>query len=275
MKLENGKVAFVTGGAHGIGRETAVMLARRGVNVVSFDKDASANRELEQLHRKILGIYCDCEDVKQICEGFAQAIERVGTVDILVNNAGDFVLSSFLRDPFEKGLTSLERMLRLFVGSTYAFTQLAAPIMAEAGAGAIINVLTNHLHREVCRVSPEEHAYDAAKYAQMSLNMTMAAELYPYGIRVNAVSPAATYTGMLRDFFVRKGEETTVEYITKKTNNKTLMMPQDVALAICNLIAWENPAPVGKHFLLQNREDCEKLKEIPEEGQDVYAGTAE
>lgn len=172
-----------------------------------------------------------------------------------------FLHSSFIKDSFEAGLKGLEKMLRLFVGSTYAFTQLAAPIMADAGEGSIINVLTNHLHRDICRVSAEEHTYDAAKYVQMSLNMSMAVELQPYGIRVNAVDPAATYTRMLRKFFSDKDMEPTVENIAKTTRIGSLMMPKDVALAICNLIEWEDSAPVGKHFLLQNREDCEMLQE--------------
>ena len=156
MKLEQGKVAFITGGAHGIGRATAIMLAQRGLSVVSFDKDSRANRELEQINAGIYGIDCDCEDMGQIHESFCRAMERFGRVDILMNNVGAFVLSSFMKDSFETGLRGLEQMLRLFVGSTYAFTQLAAPVMAKLGEGAIVNVLTNHLHRDICRISAEE-----------------------------------------------------------------------------------------------------------------------
>lgn len=265
MKLQQGKVAFVTGGANGIGKATAIMLAGHGITVVSFDTAEGANGLLEQENPLIFGITCNCENMEEISRAFAEALNRFGRVDILVNNAGDFVSSSFLQDSFETGMLGLERMLRLFAGSTYAFTQLAAPVMAAAGEGVIINVLTNHLHRDICRVSPEEHAYDAAKYAQMSLNMSMAVELQPHGIRVNAVDPAATYTKMLRDFFASKGAEATVENIAKMTRIGSLMMPEDVALAICNLIEWEDPAPVGKNYLLQFRADCEKLKNPPEE----------
>lgn len=265
MKLQQGKVAFVTGGADGIGKATAIMLAQLGVTVVSFDKDTPANEALEREHPGIYGITCNCEDMEDIHRAFQEALSRFGRVDILINNAGDFVLSSLMQDSFSEGMKNLERMLRLFVGSTYAFTQLAAPVMARAGEGAVINVLTNHVHRDTCRVSSEEHAYDASKYAQMSLNMSMAVELQPFGIRVNAVDPGATYTKMLRDFFVSKGAEPTVESIAKRTRLGSIMMPEDVALAICNLIRWEDPAPVGKNYLLQLREDCEKLAEPPEE----------
>ena len=66
------------------------MLAQRGVFVASFDKDCYANRELEQAHKGICGIDCDCEDMAQIREGFDRAMEQFGKVDILVNNAGNF-----------------------------------------------------------------------------------------------------------------------------------------------------------------------------------------
>lgn len=265
MKLQPGKVAFLTGGAEGIGRATAILLAGFGVTVVSFDKDQSANEALAEIYPHIHAITCDCENSGDIYRCFHEALDRFRRVDILVNNAGDFLLSSFLKDSFDTGMQGLEKMMRLFVGSTYAFTQLAAPVMAKNGEGAIINVLTNHLHRDICRVSPEEHAYDAAKYAQLSLNMSMAAELQTHGIRVNAVDPAATYTKMLRDFFAGRGMEATVENIAKITRVGSLMMPEDVALAICNLIRWEDPAPVGKNYLLRYRRDCEKLEHPPVE----------
>lgn len=241
------------------------MLAQKGVRVVSFDCDEDANRRLAEENSLIHAVTCDCADYTQIRTGFQSALREAGSPDILVNNAGDFVLSGFLTDSYEEGLVGLERMLRLFAGSTYAFTQLAAPHMADRG-GAIINVLTNHVHRDICRVSAQEHAYDAAKYAQLSLNMSMAVELHPRGIRVNAVDPAATLTRMLTDFFAARGMEPTVENISKMTRVGSLMMPEDVALAICNLIEWEDPAPVGKNYLLQFRRDCENLKYPPKEG---------
>lgn len=264
MKLQQGKIAFITGGSNGIGAATARMLAEYGVQVVSFDRDDAANQALEAACPRIHAVKCDCTDYDQIRVCFHSAAERLGGVDILINNAGDFVLSSFLKDSYEDGMKGLESMLRLFVGSTYAFTQLASHILT-ARQGAVINVLTNHVHRDICRVSPEEHAYDAAKYAQMSLNMSMAAELHPMGVRVNAIDPAATYTKMLTDFFAAKGAEPTVESIAKMTRIGSLMLPEDVALAICNLLRWEDPAPVGKHYLVQFREDCEKLLYPPRE----------
>lgn len=264
MKLQQGKIAFITGGANGIGAAAARMLAEYGVQVVSFDRDDAANQKLAAQSSLIHAVSCDCTDYSQIRGCFQFAVEKLGGVDILINNAGDFVFSSFLKDSYPEGLQGLEHMLRLFVGSTYAFTLLAAPILA-ARQGAVINVLTNHVHRDICRVSPEEHSYDAAKYAQMSLNMSMAAELHPMGVRVNAVDPAATYTKMLTDFFTAKGMPATVESIAKTTRVGSLMLPEDVALAICNLIGWEDPAPVGQNYLLRSQEDCIRLKHPPQE----------
>ena len=167
MKINENRVAFITGAANGIGKAAALMLARQGATVVSFDNDEKQNRALETLAPGIHAVTCDCTDMGQIRSAFQEAIRRFQKVDILISNAGDYVDSSMLKDPYEYGLAGLEKMLRLFAGSTYAFTLLAAPLMAQQREGVIINVLTNHLHRDVCRVSPEEHAYDAAKYAQL------------------------------------------------------------------------------------------------------------
>ena len=271
-KLVDGKIAMVTGGGAGMGACDCWKFAEEGAaGIVIVDLKVE---DAEKVASGIMEKYPDCKcvavkaDVSKeadVDHCFEVLEKEFGTLDILVNNAGDFVLSGFLTDSYEEGLVGLERMLRLFAGSTYAFTQLAAPHMADRG-GAIINVLTNHVHRDICRVSAQEHAYDAAKYAQLSLNMSMAVELHPRGIRVNAVDPAATLTRMLTDFFAARGMEPTVENISKMTRVGSLMMPEDVALAICNLIEWEDPAPVGKNYLLQFRRDCENLKYPPKEG---------
>lgn len=255
MKLGPGKVAFVTGGAGGIGAGTARMLGQRGVTVVSFDVDGTANRGREG--SGVYAVDCDCADCGAVRRAFEGALERFGRVDILVNNVGSFRTSSFLEEDYGEAMAGFEEMLRSCAGSTYAFTQLAAPVMAAQGAGAIINVLTNHVHRDICRVSPEEHAYDAAKYAQLSLNKGMAAELHDHGIRVNAVDPAATMTKMLKDFFVAQGME---EKLRRRAGEGSILTPEEVGLAICHLIEWEDPAPVGQNYLLRTRADCEGLK---------------
>lgn len=260
MKLGYQRVAFVTGGANGIGRGTVRQLAGRGVQVVSFDKDEKGSRALELENSLVCGLVCDCGDRAQIARVFGEALAYFGRVDILVNNVGSFVESSFLEDTYEQAMDSLEQMFRVCLMSTYAFTQLAAPVMARQGEGAIINVLTNHVHRDVCRVSPREHAYDAAKYAQLSLNMSMAAELESRGIRVNAVSPASTATPMLRDHLAARGLELNAEAIGRLTGTASLLTEEEVGMAICNLIEWEDPAPVGQDHLLRFRRDCEDLK---------------
>ena len=274
MELGPSRVAFITGGANGIGRGTARQLARRGVRVVSFDTDEEGSRSLEWEIPLACGLVCDCGDRAQAARAFADAMARFGRVDILVNNVGSFVESSFLEDAYERAMDNLEQTLRVCLMSAYAFTQLAAPVMAKQGEGAVINVLTNHVHRDVCRVSPREHAYDAAKYAQLSLNMSMAAELGPRGIRVNAVDPASTATKMLRDFFAARGLELSAEAIGRMTGTPSLLTEDEVGTAICHLVQWEDPAPEGRNYLLRFREDCENLNRQGRDGH-VYPGTAQ
>lgn len=85
MKLEEGRVAFITGGGEGIGRATAKMLAELGVLVASFDINDEANRELEKTCCNIQAITCDCTRPEQIQTSFQSAMERYGRVDILIN----------------------------------------------------------------------------------------------------------------------------------------------------------------------------------------------
>lgn len=262
MNLMPGKTAFVTGGANGIGAGAAYALARRGVTVAIFDLDEAACRAVQE--PRIHAFRCDCADYADIRRAFRAASERLGGADILINNVGGFRESSFLAESYEAATAGFDEMLRICAGSTYAFTALCAPVMAAKGEGAIINVLTNHVHRDCCRVSASEHAYDAAKYAQWSLNMSMAAELHPYGIRVNAVDPASTDTKMLRDFFAARGIALSAQSIGKMTGVASLLTPEDVGEAICGLIAWEDPAPVGKNYLLRFRADCERLSTPPD-----------
>lgn len=266
MDLGPHRVAFITGGANGIGQGTARQLAQQGVRVVSFDTDEAGNQALAQSSPQIYAVTCDCGSSAQIARAVEITLARFGRVDILVNNVGTFTESSFLRESYAQAMSNLERTLRVCVVSTYAFTQLAAPVMAAQGGGAIVNVLTNHVHRDVCRISPGEHAYDAAKYAQLSLNMTMAAELAPRGIRVNAVDPAATATRMLEEFFFARSLRATAEAVGRVTGTASLLTKDEVGMAICGLIQWKDPAPVGQNYLLRCREDCEQLRKPPEEG---------
>lgn len=266
MKLQKGQVAVVTGGALGIGKGMVLALAQKEVSVVSIDiidaENLNTIAEAGKYANNCMALTCDCSNMDQINEAVDKIMGVYGRIDILINNVGGFVETRFIEDSFYDGLDKFDEMITINTKSTYAFTLKIAPIMKQQGSGGIINVLTNHLHRDICPVSSYEHAYDCAKYAQMSLNMSMAEELKEYGIRVNAIDPAATATEMLEVFFNKLGMELNLDNIEKVTGTRSLLYPEDTALAAIYLLEWEDPQPVGKNYLLRYREDCEALQHV-------------
>ncbi len=255
----NGKVAIVTGSAVGIGRAFAVALAEEGVDVAGFDVRAAENlemaREVQSRRRKGVAIACDVADRNEVRRAVAETLQTFGCVDILVNNAGVFELGTMAGVEFDKAADSYERQLAVNARGTFLCTLAVVPIMRRQGGGAIVNVISNHVHRTRYAAAPVHHAYDASKWAQWSLNETIALELKDDGIRVNGLCPAATDTPMLRSLI----PEPTAEIIGSATGIPSLMMPADVALALVNILKWGPDGPVGQAPLIITREDAEKL----------------
>lgn len=171
---------------------------------------------------------------------------------------------SFIKDTYEHALSDYESNMNVNVRGTFLCSKKAADIMASKG-GHIIHVNTNHIKRYLYSVSANEHNYDASKYAQMALNESMAKELKEYGIRVNAICPAATRTPMLNDFFTSTELPLTAERIGQATRIPSLLEPEEVAEAICGMLCWHKDAPVGKEYLVMYSKDCEKLVKGPVE----------
>ena len=263
MKLEKGKTAVVTGAAKGIGKGIALCLAKRGVKVYLLDIDDEENKKTEEELRQYAeatALHCDVGDPKQIDEVFDEILKE-DDIDILVNNAGIFIANSYLKGTYEEALEVFDKQMAVNARGTYLCTKKAAPHMAERRSGAILNIVTNHLKRELYRPSRSEQAYDASKWAQYELNESMDRELKEYGIRVNALCPASTRTPMLEGFFTDYGLPLTRENVFKVTHFDSLLEIEDVGEAACNVLEWEDPEPTGKAYLLIYKEDCERLKE--------------
>jgi len=259
MILNEKCVAVVTGGAKGIGLGIIEEFSLRNVKCVCIDIDDVSGQTLAATHSNIFYYHCDCSLMENICSVMDEVLEKFGRVDILVNNVGAFVESSFIKDSFYEGLAKFDSMLTLCAKTTYAFSLKVAKAMKDVCRGEIVNIITNHVHRDVCRVSSSEHSYDAAKYAQLSLNMSMAAELSQYGIFVNAIDPASTMSNMLVQYFKDRGIEANESNIKAITGFASLMMPRDVGRAVVNLVTWEEGKPNGINFLVRTPNDCDNI----------------
>jgi 3-oxoacyl-[acyl-carrier protein] reductase len=191
MSSFKGKTAVVTGAGHGIGREIALTLARNGADVVVTDvSDAiyEVGKEIEALHSKSLPIKCDVSNFDEAKGVENQVLEQFEKVDVLVNNAGIYPQKSFVEMTNE----DWNKVLHVNLDGVFHCTKAIVPKMIERKYGKIISIasiagafvgFTNLVH------------YSASKAAIVGFTKSLALELSPYGINVNAIAPGVIDVG--------------------------------------------------------------------------------
>jgi glucose 1-dehydrogenase len=179
-----GKTAIVTGGAHGIGRATAELLASLGARVVVLDKD---ERGLDDLFSSSPYVPYHADVASDGAGRLADDIwRRHGPIELLVNNVGISTPHRFL----DLGEADFDRVLHTNLRGPWFFTkQIARHLVDEGGSGAIVFV--SSLHDTFVRTFPH---YSASKAAIAMLTRELANELGPHRIRVNSVSPGSIRT---------------------------------------------------------------------------------
>jgi len=192
MRLE-GKVALVTGASRGIGRAVAATYAAEGAHVVVAARDRdpleAAAAEIRKSGKRVLAVFVDVADRAKTKVLGDVIKQQFGRLDILVNNAsmlGPRV--PVLEYPEE----DWERVIAVNLHGPFFVIKACLPLMIPTGGGSIINVSSG-----VGRIGkPRWGAYAASKFALEGLTQVLAAELLPFHIRVNAVNPGGTRTGM-------------------------------------------------------------------------------
>jgi NAD(P)-dependent dehydrogenase (short-subunit alcohol dehydrogenase family) len=193
MSQQTQKVALVTGAARGIGLAAAKRFLAEGWQVALLDIDGE---NLARTHAGLaapeatLALHCDVADPDGVTRAFAATAERFGRLDALVNNAGIAVFKPLL----ETTLEDWRRTLDVNLTGAFLCVQAAAPLMREAGGGAIVNITSISGHR----ASTLRVAYGTSKAALAHLTKQQAAELAALGIRVNAVAPGPVDTAMAK-----------------------------------------------------------------------------
>lgn len=185
-----GRVAIVTGGAQGIGREYCLALAEDGASVVVADLNGDGAQETAELVAKNGGLATamtvDVSDRGSTLELQAQVRSLHGTVHILVNNAA--IYHSMRMDPvLEVDVDYWRRLFQVNVDGALLVTQAIAPMMIEAGWGRVVNQTSVAAYGA-------SGAYSATKLALISLTRSQARELGPHGITVNAIAPGPIWT---------------------------------------------------------------------------------
>ena len=227
-----GNVAIVTGAASGIGRAIALDLAGLGASVVAADKDIGGAqevvKEIESAGGRAIATETDVTDKKEVEQMVQKTIEGFGKIDILVNNAGIIARNSVMDIQEEE----LDRTFDVNLKGVVLCSQAAARHMIEQKGGKIVNVGSSLSSRaSVCNLSGGGADYCASKAAVQALTRSMAMELAPYGINVNAVAPGVTNTSMHEGLW-----EGAVAYYQNSIPLGRLAEPQDIADVVAFLV---------------------------------------
>jgi len=218
----DGATALVTGAGAGIGRAIAETFAAAGAAVAVTDRDSAAAKDAADAIRAVGGqatsAACDVTKEDDLVAAVDLAVNAFGGLTILVNNAGGGGPK-----PFDMPMADMRLAFELNLFSVFRLCQLAAPHMAQAGGGAILNITSMAGDNKNRRMA----SYASSKAAESHLTRNIAFDLGPMNIRVNAIAPGATRTHALATVLTPEVEAT----MLKNTPIKRLGEPADMANA--------------------------------------------
>jgi len=188
-----GKVALITGASSGIGASTAEVFAELGARVaIGYHRNQKGGEEVRDriiaAGGKAVAFRADMRQAPEIHSLVARTASELGPIDVLVNNAGSLVKRWPIRDLTEEGL---DEIFNVNLKSAVLCSQAVAPSMIERRTGAMINVVSIAAHNGG---GPGAGPYAASKAALIAFTKSLAKELAPYGVRVNAISPGVIDT---------------------------------------------------------------------------------
>jgi NAD(P)-dependent dehydrogenase (short-subunit alcohol dehydrogenase family) len=209
MSLLSERVAIISGIGPGMGRDAALACAREGADVVLAARTPenvnAVAKEVEALGVRALRFPADVTDLGDISRLVDAAVDKFGRIDVLVNNA-------FVQPPFatleEIELSAWYQSLEVNCTSALKMSRAVLPIMRGQGTGSIINISTMSIKNN----KPLFGAYAAAKSAMTSITRTMAKEVGPDGIRVNAICPGFIFGESVRWYLQSIAEQNGTSY---------------------------------------------------------------
>ena len=184
-----GKVAIVTGGGSGIGRQMATGLAEAGADVVlcarKVERCEEAARELEGLGRRTLALPCDVREQEQVLAVVDRVRADFGRVDILVNNAG----TSWGAPAEDHPLDGWQKVIDVNLTGVFLFAQAAGRVMIEQQSGKIVNIASVAAFGGAPPELMNAVAYNASKAGVVGFTRDLATKWAQHGINVNAIAP--------------------------------------------------------------------------------------
>ncbi len=238
MRLQ-GRVALVTGAQQGIGRAMALAFAREGADVVVnyLDDVAAAEKvaaEARSHEVRALVVQADVAHVGQSQALVARAVEELGGLDVLVNNAGVYPRSPFLELSEREWDYVLDVNLK---GSCFCAQAAARAMIAGGRRGSIINLSSSSIRGQARGVH-----YTASKGGLITMTRSMALELGPHGIRVNAIAPGTTDTAQPRG----GNTEEEIQAMAKVIPLGRIAQPDDIASVAVFLASEESRHMTGQ-----------------------------
>jgi len=254
-----GKVAFITGAAHGQGRATALALAREGARIAAFDVarplsypgyEMGSSDELASLAAACseLGTECvafagDVRDDAAVSSAVTATFERFGRIDILFNNAGicGYGLAHELTED------AWDAMLDINLKGAWLVARRVIPLMIRQRSGVIINNSSIAGLRGMGRLSH----YAASKWGLTGLTKSWAIELAQYGIRVNSIHPGFIWTPMVEEFLQSQGDIAAGRHAIDALHPLGHMgEPDDIAMGVVYLASDEAKFVTGAELVI-------------------------
>ena len=232
----DGRVAFVTGAGRGIGAATALRLAEEGARVALADIDVEGSQqvadELNRLGSEGLVVRCNVADSANVQDAVDQSASHFGRLDILVNNAG-VVRDNLL---FKMSEEDWDTVMNVHLKGAFLCSRAAQKYMVQQKYGRIVSLSSTSALGNRGQAN-----YSSAKAALQGLTRTLAIELGPFGITVNAVAPGFIDTEMTRSTARRQGldPDQVIAEASKVIPVRRVGQPRDIANVICFLASDE------------------------------------
>ncbi|MGZ4161008.1 MAG: 3-ketoacyl-ACP reductase [Neobacillus sp.] len=206
MSSLNGKNALITGAGRGIGRATAIALAKEGVNLgligLNMSNLEKVAAELAQYDVKVSAATADVTNLETVTHAVEHIKSDLGPLDILINNAGTAKFGGFLDLTPEEW----EKIIQVNLMGVYNVTRAVLPGMIERKSGDIINISSTAGQKG----APVTSAYSASKFAVLGLTESLMLEVRKHNIRVTALTPSTVVTDLAIDTNLVSGNEDNV-----------------------------------------------------------------